>query len=95
MQVLNINMHRRKWSMTINSRKGTSGEDDAVIQNACVHLARDHLGIPGADSIDRACRLPSPRTIRLSDHLEVMGLVDKETVVVWGAKTDIVCRLYI
>ena len=48
-QTLDLDMHRRKWSLTINSIKGASGEDDVDTRNACVQLARDHLGIPDAD----------------------------------------------
>ena len=54
MQTLDLDMHRRKWSLTINGIKGASGEDDVDTRNACVQLARDHLGIPNADPNDLA-----------------------------------------
>ena len=54
MQTLDLDMHRRKWSLTINGIKGASGGDDVDTRNACVQLARDHLGIPDADPNDLA-----------------------------------------
>ena len=54
MQTLDVDMHRWKWSLTINGIKGASGEDDVDTRNACVQLARDHLGIPDADPNDLA-----------------------------------------
>ena len=54
MQTLDLDMHRRKWSLTINGIKGASDEDDVDTRNACVQLARDHLGIPDADPNDLA-----------------------------------------
>ena len=54
MQTLDLDMHRRKWSLTINGTKRASGEDDVDTRNACVQLARDHLGIPDADPNDLA-----------------------------------------
>ena len=59
MQTLNLDMHRRKWSLTINGIKGASSEDDVDTRNACLQLARDHLGIPDADPNDLgACLMP-------------------------------------
>ena len=59
MQTLNLDMHRRKWSLTINGIKGASSEDDVDTRNACLQLARDHLGIPDADPNDlAACLMP-------------------------------------
>ena len=53
-QTLDIDMHRRKWSLTINGLKGKPSEDDVDTRNACVWLARNHLGIPEADASDLA-----------------------------------------
>ena len=53
-QTLDIDMHRRKWSLTINGLKGKPSEDDVDTRNACVRLARNHLGIPDADASDLA-----------------------------------------
>ena len=39
-QTLDIDMHRRKWSLTINGLKGKPSEDDVDTRNACVRLAR-------------------------------------------------------
>ena len=52
-------MHRRKqWSLTINGLEGKPSKDDVDARNACVRLARDHLGIPVADASDlAACHL--------------------------------------
>ena len=53
-QTLDIDIHRRKWSLTINGLKGKPSEDEVDTRNACVRLACDHLGIPDADASDLA-----------------------------------------
>ena len=49
LQTLDLDVHRRKWSLTIQGIKGDAGEEDAVTRKACVDLARNHLGIADAN----------------------------------------------
>ena len=62
LQTMDLDVHRRKWTLTIHGLKGEAGEDEEVTRDACVKLAQDHLGIPNAASTDfAACH-------RLSKH---------------------------
>ena len=45
MQTMDIDVHRRKWSLTIHGLKGPAQEDDTDTRKACVKLAREQLDI--------------------------------------------------
>ena len=79
MQTLDLDMHRRKWSLTISGLKCASGEGDVDTRDASVQdpSRRSHL----------PCRLPSPRAQRRRHHPEVPRPVRKKRVAVWGEKT--------
>ena len=48
LQTLDIEMHRHKWTLTVQGLKGTPGEDESVTREACVKLAKEHLQIDDA-----------------------------------------------
>ena len=54
LQTLDIDVHRRKWSITIQGLKGATGEEDEDTRAACVKLAKDKLGIADASLVDFA-----------------------------------------
>ena len=54
LQTLNIDVHRRKWSLTVQGLKGPADEDDTDTRSACVKLAREHLDIVDATTSDFA-----------------------------------------
>ena len=54
LQTLDIDVHRRKWSLTIQGLKGAAGEEDEDTRDACVKLAKDKLGIADASASDYA-----------------------------------------
>ena len=60
MQTLDIDVHRRKWALTLQGLKGAAKEDEVDTRAACVQLARDTLEIENASVCDfAAChRLP-------------------------------------
>ena len=45
LQTLDIDVHRRRWSLTVQGVEGDADEDDADIRRACVQLARQHMDI--------------------------------------------------
>ena len=53
LQTMDLDVHRRKWSLTIHGLKGEAGEDE-VTRDASVKLAKDHLGISDAATTDFA-----------------------------------------
>ena len=55
MQTMDIDVHRRKWSLTIHGLKGPAQEDDTDTRKACVKLAREQLGIDASLSDFAAC----------------------------------------
>ena len=73
LQTLDLDVHRRKWSLTIQGIKGAAGEEDNDTRKACVDLTRDHLGIVDASEKDfSACHRLNKRKdagiiIRLQD----------------------------
>ena len=73
LRTLDLDVHRRKWSLTIQGIKGAAGEEDNDTRKACVDLARDHLGIADASKKDfSACHRLNKRKdagiiIRLQD----------------------------
>ena len=54
LQTLDIEMHRRKWTLTVQGLKGTPDEDESVTREACVKLAKEHLQIDDASVYDFA-----------------------------------------
>ena len=54
LQTLDIDVHSRKWSLTVQELKGVADEDDADTRRACVQLAHQHLGIEDATEVDFA-----------------------------------------
>ena len=80
LQTMDLDVHRRKWTLTIHGLKGEAGEDEEVTRDACVKLAQDHLGIPNAASTDfAACH-------RLSKHASsgiIMRFRDLSTRNTW------------
>lgn len=54
LRMLDLEVHRRKWSITIHGMKGNPGEDEAVTRQKCVDLAKDHLQVPDACAADLA-----------------------------------------
>ena len=54
LQTFNIDVHRRKWSLTVQGLKGPADEDDTDTRSACVKLAREHLDIVDATTSDFA-----------------------------------------
>ena len=54
LQTMDLDVHRRKWSLTIHGLKGEAGEEEEITSDACVKLAKDHLGIPDPATTDFA-----------------------------------------
>ena len=54
LQTMDLDVHRRKWSLTIHGLKGEAGEEEENTRDACVKLAKDHLGIPDPATTDFA-----------------------------------------
>ena len=54
MQTLDIDVHRRKWALTLQGLKGAAKEDEVDTRAACVKLARDTLEIENASVWDFA-----------------------------------------
>ena len=52
LQTLDVDMHRRKWNLTIQGLKGPADEDETDTRRACVDLAKSHMGIPDASAFD-------------------------------------------
>ena len=53
-QTLDLDAHRRKWSISIHGLPGPAGEDEATTRKACVALAQQHLRVPDAAEADIA-----------------------------------------
>ena len=49
MQTLDLDVHRRKWSLTIHGLNGDRGEDDSTTRRKCIALAKNVLGVDDAD----------------------------------------------
>ena len=63
MQTLDLDVHRRKWTLTIQGLKGPADEDEDETRAACVALARDYLQVDNASDTDlAACHRLSKRT---------------------------------
>lgn len=53
-QTLDLDVHRRKWSLTIQGLTGNAGEPEDATRRACVNLAQEHLGVTNAKDDDLA-----------------------------------------
>ena len=54
LQTLDLDVHRRKWSLTVQGLKGQEEEDEDDTRAACVNLAHEHLDISDAAVTDFA-----------------------------------------
>ena len=54
LQTLDLDIHSRKWSLTIQGLNGAANEDKDITCRACVKLAKDHLSIADASEFDFA-----------------------------------------
>ena len=55
-KILNIDTHRRKWTLIINGLKGKSGESEMETRAKVRTFAKERLKVTGADSHSfRAC----------------------------------------
>ena len=48
LQTLDLDVHRRKWALTIQGLKGEAKKDEKVTRSLCVNLAKQHLGVQDA-----------------------------------------------
>ena len=53
LQTLDLDVHRRKWALTIQGLKGEE-KDEKVTRSLCVDLAKQHLGVSDAAGSDLA-----------------------------------------
>ena len=49
---LDLDVHRKKWSLTIQGLQGDAGEQSYDTRRRCIDLARHHLGVEDADHHD-------------------------------------------
>ena len=54
LQTLDLDVHRRKWALTIQGLKGEEKEDEKVTRSLCLDLAKQHLGVSDAAGPDLA-----------------------------------------
>ena len=54
LQTLDIDVHRRKWALTVQGLKGAAKEDESDTRAACVQLAKDNLAIDDASVLEFA-----------------------------------------
>ena len=93
---LDIDMHRRKWSLTIQGLKGAADEDEDTTRQACVNLAKQHLKITDASVFDfSSChRLANKENagiiIRFKDFATSITAVDKK--IAWKAQKSLSLR---
>ena len=50
LNILNLDTHRRKWTLIINGLHGNPGEPELETRNKVKHFAVNKLKVPGADS---------------------------------------------
>ena len=50
MYMLDLDVHRRKWSLLIHGIKGQAGEDEGQTRRTVQEFAKNHLKVAGADS---------------------------------------------
>ena len=53
-QTLDLDVHRRKWSLTFQGLEGVAGESEVVTRKACISLAKASLGVKDAKEEDLA-----------------------------------------
>ena len=85
MQTLDLDVHRRKWTLTIQGLKGPADEDEDETRAACVALARDYLQVNNASDTDlAACHWLSKQ----ADSGIIVGFKDLKQRNLWlsGAK---------
>ena len=51
-QNLDLDVHRRKWNMTLQGLPGEAGENENITCRSCIKLAREKLGITEAKKED-------------------------------------------
>ena len=51
-QTLDLDVHRRKWNLTLHGLPGEAGENEDVTRQSCIKLAREKLGITEAKEAD-------------------------------------------
>ena len=51
-QTLDLDVHRRKWNLTLQGLPGEAGENENVTRRSCIKLAREKLGITEAKEDD-------------------------------------------
>ena len=51
-QTLDLDVHRRKWNLTLQGLPGEAGENENVTRRSCIKLAREKLGITEAKEED-------------------------------------------
>ena len=54
LRILDMDVHKRKWQLTVHGLKGNANEDEDETRTKCVTLARDKLKIRDADPSDFA-----------------------------------------
>ena len=54
LQAMDLDVHRRKWSLTIHGLKGEAGEEEEITGDACVKLPKDLPGITDPATTDFA-----------------------------------------
>ena len=53
-RVLDIDTHRRKWSLVVQGVPGVAGEAASVTRESCVSIAKTYLGVSDASTADMA-----------------------------------------
>ena len=54
LRIMDTDVHSRKWGLSIHGMPGSAGEHEDVTREACVKLAREHLGVADAKADDLA-----------------------------------------
>ena len=54
LQTLDIDVHRHKWTLTIQGLKSDADEHEDDTRDACINLAKTHLDIKDAKASDLA-----------------------------------------
>ena len=72
-RILDLDVHRRKWSLNIQGIKGLAGEDEDMTRTKVVEFARNKLGITDAEPSDyAACH----RLSQAADSGIIMRFID-------------------
>ena len=54
LQTLDLDVHRRKWSLTVQGLKGEENEDEDKTRDICVKLAKECLDVKDSSPMDFA-----------------------------------------